>query len=144
MNNWQVVHEELVGIAKRRAALDVEEAQWIRRGLEVEVWKEFGMVNVIDYLERVVGYAPRTAMDRVRVAMELRYLKSVERAMERGDLGYSAVREIVRVATVETEDEWVAAAVGKNVKQVEELVRGRQKAGGPVDGAAGRQTARIG
>src|SRR4051794_34958068 len=117
---WQVVHQQLVGIAKRRAGMDVEEARWIRRGLGVGGWVPFGMVNMIDYLERQVGYAPRTAMDRVRVAVEIGCLAGVEAAMERGEMKYSVAREVVRIATGETEAAWIGAVAGKSVKEVED------------------------
>ena len=42
-----------------------------------------------------------------------------------GELCWSAVRELVRVAIAETEKEWTEAAKGKTTRQVEELVAGQ-------------------
>lgn len=47
----------------------------------------------------------------------------------------SAVRELSRVAIPETEADWVAAATGKTVRQIEEMVSGRRPGDGPTDAA---------
>ena len=57
---WVVVHTELASIAKQKAALDAEEARWLREAEQLQIWKTFGMVSMVDYMEREVGYAPRT------------------------------------------------------------------------------------
>jgi hypothetical protein len=61
IDRWQVVHESLVRVARQRAALDADEARWLREAEKLRIWTELGMVSMIDYLERVLGYAPRTA-----------------------------------------------------------------------------------
>ena len=48
----------------------------------------------------------------------------LERALAAGELSYSAVRELTRVATRATEAAWIGAARGKNLRQIEELVAG--------------------
>src|SRR5215831_1588792 len=69
--DWRVVDRALRGIRARRAALDVEEARWLREAEALQIWRPLGMVSILDYLERVLGYAPRTAQDRLRVARSL-------------------------------------------------------------------------
>ena len=49
----------LRSIAQRRAALDAEEASWLREAERVQLWRALGMVSMLDYLERVLGYTPR-------------------------------------------------------------------------------------
>jgi len=62
------VDRALRAISVRRAALDADEARWIREAEALQIWRPLGMVSALDYLERVLGYAPRTAQDRLRVA----------------------------------------------------------------------------
>jgi len=131
--DWRVVHEELVGIAKRRAALDADEARWLRLAEEVQIWKHFGMVSPLDYLERKCGYGPHAANERLRVARELGDLPEMEDALREGELSYSAVRELTRVATRDTEALWIEAAVGKNLREIEAMVVGRPKGARPGD-----------
>ena len=123
--DWRVVDGALRAIAKRRAGLDADEARWLREAEAVRVWHPLGMVNALDYLERVLGYSPRVGQERLRVARALGELPVLERALAAGDLSYSAVRELTRVATRATEAAWVHAASGKNLREIEELVSGR-------------------
>jgi len=58
----------------------------------------------------------------LRVARALGELPVLTNMLERGDLSYSAVRELTRVATPGTERAWCDAAQGKNLRQIEELV----------------------
>src|SRR5882757_188815 len=91
--HWQTIDQALRTIARRRAALDADEARWLREAEQCEIWRELGMVSVLDYLERVLGYSPRTAQERLRVARALEELPVLTNALAHGQLPYSAVRE---------------------------------------------------
>jgi len=86
-------------------------------------------------LELTLGYGPHAANERLRVARELRELPLLRDALADGRLHFSAVRELTRVANRETEDEWIAAAEGKNLRQIERLVAGHAKGDRPDDPA---------
>ena len=131
--SWQTIDRALRKIARRRAALDAEEAKWLREAERCEIWRELGMVSALDYLERVLGYSPHTAQERLRVSRALGELPVLTNALARGDLPYSAIRELTRVATRGTEGAWSEAAAGKNLRQIEELVRGRSPGNRPED-----------
>src|SRR5687767_5062521 len=131
--NWQSVDHALRSIAKRHAALDAEEAEWLRKAEALQVWKRVGAVSMIDYLERVLGYAPRTSQDRLRVARALGTLPRLTAALGCSDLLYSAVRELSRVATPSTEAEWCDAALGKSSHQVQKLVADHRPGDRPDD-----------
>ena len=94
--------------AKRRGALDHEELALIREAIEVQLWRELGMVSIREYLERRLGYTPGVASERVRVAEALEAMPALEQAHAAGELSYSAVREITRIATRRTERAWLA------------------------------------
>jgi len=130
---WQDVDRALRGIAERRAGLDAEEARWLREAEALQIWKPLGMVSAIDYMDRVLGYAPRTAQERLRVARALGGLPALEDALACSALAFGAVRELTRVATPATEVAWRDAAVGKTVRQVEELVADHRPGDGPTD-----------
>ena len=134
-SDWREVDAALRSIARRRAALDVEEARWLREAERLQIWRPLGMVSAIDYLERVLGYTPHAANERLRVARALGDLPQLESAFAQGELAFSALRELTRVATPETEDAWRDAATGKNVRQIEELVAGHQRGDHPDDPA---------
>jgi hypothetical protein len=131
--DWKAVDGALRSIRRRRAALDAEEARWLREAERLEIWRPLGMVSMLDYLERVLGYAPRTAQDRLRVARALGDLPQLTAALTAGALPFSAVRELTRVATPMTEASWVAAATDKNLRQIEELVADHRPGDRPED-----------
>jgi hypothetical protein len=132
---WKTVDRALRELASRRAALDAEEARWLREAEALQIWRPLGMVSALDYLERVLGYAPRTAQDRLRVARALGSLPQLTDALARGEFPFSAVRELTRVATPATEAAWIAASAGKNLRQIEELVADHRPGGHPDDPA---------
>src|SRR5439155_22558782 len=114
--DWQTVDRALRSIAKRRAALDAEEARWLREAAAMQIWRPLGMVSVMDYMERVLGYAPHAAKERLRVAHALGELPALTDALAEGELSFSAVRELTRVATPTTEYAWLRAGCGKDLR----------------------------
>ncbi len=52
---WQSVDRALRTIARRRAALDADEARWLREAEAIQIWRPLGMVSALDYMERVLG-----------------------------------------------------------------------------------------
>src|SRR5581483_5528732 len=52
-------------------------------------------------------------------------LPQMELALEKGELVYSVVRELTRVVVPETAPDWMAAAQGKTLREVEDMVSGR-------------------
>src|SRR6478752_6233444 len=100
--DWREVDQNLRSIAARRAALDADEARWLRQAERLQIWRPLGMVSALDYMERVLGYSPHAATERLRVARSLESLPVLEAALESGDLDFSAIRELTRVATAST------------------------------------------
>ena len=134
-NDWQTIDRALRTIARRRAGLDAEEARWLREAERVKIWRQLGMVSAIDYMDRVLGYSPHAAQERLRVARALGELPEMADALERGVISFSAARELSRVATRWTEDRWLAEAEGKNLRQIEEMVSGHKQGDQPDDPA---------
>ena len=131
--HWRSVDRALRTIALRRAALDADEARWLREAEALQIWRPLGMVSALDYMERVLGYRPRSAQERLRVARALGTLPELTTALARGELPFSAVRELTRVATPATEAEWRQAATGKNLRQIEDLVAEHRPGDRPTD-----------
>ena len=68
------------------------------------------------------------AREKLRVAVALADLNHVSAAMARGQLSYSKVRALTRVATPATEARLLAVALGSTAAQVERLVRAWRRA----------------
>src|SRR5689334_23181070 len=118
------VHRRLKRIVKARGALDAQEAAALREAEQLRVWRRYGYGSLLEYMEMETGYTPRAALERLRVAKAIEELPVIAEKLEQGDLSFSAARELTRVATAETEGDWLAAADDKNLRQVEELVSG--------------------
>jgi hypothetical protein len=131
--SWREAHRQLQRIARRRGALDAEEARWLLAARAACVHVELGYGTFPEYLERLLGYAPRTARERVRVAEELEALPAIRDALGRGAVSFCAVRALTRVAEAETEGEWLRAIAGKTIREIEDAVRGRAKGDRPND-----------
>jgi hypothetical protein len=130
---WVRVDRKLRGIAARRAALDVEEANLLRYAEELKLWRGWGYGSMLEYMERAMGYSPHTAAERLRVARAIGDLPLIAEALERGELAHSAVRELSRVAIADTEEAWLEAARGKSLREIEAMVSGHKPGHLPTD-----------
>ena len=83
---WRELDRQFRSLAKRRGALDHEELALIREAIEVQLWRELGMVSIREYLERRMGYTPGVASERVRVAEALEAMPALEQAHASGEL----------------------------------------------------------
>lgn len=135
VTDWRVAHAALVQLARRKAGYDAEEARWLVAGKKTAVHKGCGYGSYLEYLERVFGYGPRMARERLRVAEALQRLPVTMAALESGKLRWSGVRELSRVATAETEPAWVEAAANRTIREIEDMVSGRVAGDRPTDPA---------
>jgi HNH endonuclease len=131
--SWKEVHGELTRLALSKGAYDAEEARWLLEGKRVRVHERLGYSTFLSYLEHVFGYGPRLASERIRVAEALTRLPAMFEALARGDLHWSAVRELTRIVVPATEGEWLAEARGKTVRDVEDMVSGLKQGDRPGD-----------
>src|SRR5258706_11880652 len=130
---WQDIDHALRELARSRSALDADEARLLCIAARDEIWRQLGKGSFFEYLEEVLGHSPRNGRERVRVARVLDEPPDLADALATGKLHWSAVREITRVATPATVDKWLAAARGKNLREVEQAVAGHAKGDEPDD-----------
>jgi len=130
-SDWVRAHEALSNLAKKRAALDAEEGRWMLVALRTAAHVHLGFGSFGEYVERLFGYKPRSTQEKLRVAEALEELPATAAELESGALSWSAVRELTRVATGETEQSWLEAPRGKTVHQLEALVAGKERGATP-------------
>ena len=123
---WQAAHQALVEVRRDRAGLDFREGQCLLAARRAGAHGEMGYASFVEYIERVLGYAPRVTFDKLRVAEALESLPELSRELRDGGLSFSHVRELTRVATPETEQIWLERAKRCTARQVEKLVSGRR------------------
>jgi hypothetical protein len=66
-----------------------------------------GYADIFEVSEGLLGLGVRATRERVRIGRALRHLPRIERAFEQGELGFTRVREITRIARPESEREWL-------------------------------------
>src|SRR5881628_3366695 len=83
-----------------------------------------GFRSCAAWLSWRVGLDRGAARERVRVARALGTLPRLAQALARGELSYSKVRALTRVATPETEERLLAVGKAGTAEHVERIVRG--------------------
>ncbi|HEU4576699.1 MAG TPA: HNH endonuclease signature motif containing protein [Polyangiaceae bacterium] len=120
-------------LARERAAADALEGHWLLRARRAQAHVHLGFGHFVSYVEQLFGYTPRSILEKLRVAEALEQLSMSRAALEQGQLGWCAARELTRVAVRETEVGWLQAARGKTVRQLEQLVAGKRRGDAPSD-----------
>jgi len=87
-------------------------------------WADNATQSCAHWLNWRCGIAMGAAREKVRVARALENLPKISAAMERGELSYSNVRALTRVACEATEDYLLMIAQHGTAEHVERLVRG--------------------
>ena len=86
-------------------------------------WHAQGARSCAHWLSWRVGWDLGTAREHVRVAGRLAELPKIDRALEHGELSYSKVRAMSRVATAENEDTILELARVSPAHQLERICR---------------------
>lgn len=117
------VESFLVSWAAREAAvrarfLTILAVWYHRRG-----WEAWECVSPVQWLGWKCGLGRVAAHEHIRVALALESLPAIAAAMAEGRLTWSKVREITRVATPESEQQWLDIALASTANHVERVVR---------------------
>ena len=88
-----------------------------------EAWYRAGFLTCAQWLSWRIGVGPKAAREKVRVARALRELPRIDASFGRGELSYSKVRALTRVATPVTEQDLLDLALHATASQLDRLVR---------------------
>ena len=100
-------------------------------------WAGDGIRSLAHWLNFKCGLGELVAREKVRVARALRSLPSIDDAFERGEISYSKVRAMTRVATPENEAELLNIARHGTAAHMERLVRAYRRCRKQVESARG-------
>ena len=93
-----------------------------------EVWAAQGALSCAHWLSWACGIDTHTAREKVRVARALTELPLLSEALAKGELGYSKVRALTRIATSENEDDLLNIGLHGTAQHVEKFVRLHRRA----------------
>ena len=122
MSTKERMGEEIAALAARIDAATYELLVLIRKFDEEEGWNR-GFLTCAHWLTWRIGLAPGAARERIRVARALGDLPLMSEAMKRGELSYSKVRALTRIARPETEEDLVQLGKASTAAQIERVVR---------------------
>src|SRR5262249_54167436 len=87
-----------------------------------EAWRSWGTQSLAHWLSWKCGLGLHAAREHVRVAVAMESLPETTQVFSRGELSYSKVRAITRVATPSVEGELIEFAKVATASQVERTV----------------------
>jgi hypothetical protein len=129
--DWTGLHQKLRSIAKCRVALEAEEAGLLLEAEDTRLYRRLGYTSMLEYMDRELHYGTHAANERLRVARALIELPLTAELFGDGELCFSAVRELTRVATPATEEAFLKKAQGKTAHQVQQMVAGLKRGDAP-------------
>src|SRR5688572_14602288 len=123
--DWSDVHARLVDLARARAINERDVCRWLLAAERLGAHARAGYASLREYADRIIGLTPRQTEERLRVGRALRGLPHLDGALAAGELSWSAVRELTRIATPDTEQEWLGWSRGRRIGQIETAVATR-------------------
>ncbi|MDE3132004.1 MAG: DUF222 domain-containing protein [Acidobacteriota bacterium] len=119
----ELLEREICTLAAHLAAATCRWLSLIAEFDAREGWAEWGVASCADWLSWRCGIGLHTAREQTRVARTLGGLPLVREAFASGELSYSKVRALTRVASEKTEAQLVELARHATGAQLEKLCR---------------------
>jgi hypothetical protein len=122
-----------VHLLLRRSLVVMDDAHqcavlWFGEVMNRGLFRDMGCSSINQYAVQELGFSKFKAGDFIRLARQLEKLPAVREAVASGELGYTKAREIVSVATPETQESWLEAAKGTRKELVREVKKAKHAA----------------
>ncbi len=127
MENTNELETELVSLFAQHTALTHRLLVKIREFDESKEWANQGALSCAHWLNWRVGLGLGAARAKIRTAHALAALPKIDEAFASGQVSYTKVRAITRVATPKTQTRLLDVALEATGSQLEKIVRGRNK-----------------
>jgi len=101
---------------------------WFGEVMNRGLYRNLGHSSINQYADQELGFCKSKVGDFIRLATQLNKLPAVREAVASGELGYTKARELVSVATPETQDAWLKAAKGTRKELIIEVKKAKRAA----------------
>ena len=101
---------------------------WFGEIMRRKLFRDLGHSSINQYATQELDFSKSKADDYIRLAKQLENLPAVREAVASGELGYTKARELVSVATPETQDTWLKAAEGTRKELIHEVKKAKRAA----------------
>ena len=102
---------DIVNLSSRINAATFELLVLVRQFDERAGWLQWGLNNCADWLAWRCDLSMSAAREKVRVAHALKTLPMIATSFSTGEVSYSKVRPLTRVASMDNEESWLVFAV---------------------------------
>jgi len=101
---------------------------WFGEVMTRRLFLDLGHSSINQYADQELGFSKSKVGDFIRLATQLKTLPAVREAMVSGEIGYTKARELVSVATPETQDSWLKVAKGTRQELIHEVKKAKRAA----------------
>src|SRR4051812_44612601 len=112
-STWKDIDAKLAELAGEQGRRDFEIGKWMLAAERERVHIQAGFRSLVEYFEHRLGKSPLSITERLRTARCLKSLPQIADALGGGQMHYSIARELTRVATAATEQDWIDAVRGR-------------------------------
>jgi hypothetical protein len=94
----------------------------LRALCETKLYRQLGFPGIVAYADKVFHYRRTQTFEFIRVSRALASLPQISGAFARGELSFALVSKLTRVASAQSEGEWLALASQENAQALEHLI----------------------
>lgn len=124
----KTVHERLLAALATLRKAESEAVILFAEVLKLKLYRSLGYASIHLYAEEALGFSRSKSYEFIRLAEALDELPGLKQGLESGELPWTKAREVVKVATPETEEAWLALAESKSRRELEkEVVKSRAR-----------------
>jgi 5-methylcytosine-specific restriction endonuclease McrA len=96
---------------------------WFAELMRRRLYRDCGYSSIHAYAEQVLGFSRNKTFQFIHLAESLEHLPRLRESLTRGELPWTKAREVVKVATGQTEGQWIERAQQLNSRALEARVK---------------------
>ncbi|MBM4118889.1 hypothetical protein FJ251_14365, partial [bacterium] len=96
---------------------------WFAELMRRRLYRDCGYSSIHAYAEQVLGFSRNKTFQFIHLAESLEHLPQLQDSLTRGELPWTKAREVVKVATAQTERQWIEEAQQLNSRTLETRVK---------------------
>ena len=128
------LHRQLVSVRRAERGMQHRIAVLLTEMADGGLFRLLGYISVEQYADHVLEIDFRKARDLLRVGRSLSELPALNEALASGDVDWTKAREIVRVATHDTDRAWTDRAKSESARVIERDVSIAHRGDAPPEG----------
>ena len=134
------LHASISSAIVRKRQADFDLAMLLRQCADRQLFRELGYISIAEYGEQAHGLGRAKTRSLVRLAGTLRTVPAMAEAVRSGVIPWTKAREVARVVTNDSAEEWIEHATTVTNRELENTVR-HAWVGDDVAEAMGRRDA---